>query len=181
MHVHINHMFCTDPIWGKEPYWSRFMVDVEKDSRISPEFLNEGIKQDWENLTEEHEYFDKEEYENYKTFESMRDLTDEQVRKFATRKFRKLKPEVIQWLEENVKDRKDSDYKKGWCIGSDDYLYRDRYNGINLFFERRSDAMAFIKKWSVYGKPTTYFDYFRSIRKEYNPKTKTLQKVEEFS
>ena len=69
-----------------------------------------------------------------------------------------LKPEVLLWLEENVKDSTDKamkDHPKGWDIGSDEYRSRN-FQQISIFFLRRRDAFAFIKRWSKY-KKTNYF------------------------
>lgn len=160
------------------------MVTVEHGSRFSKAF--DRSKEDWENLTVEHTALDKEEYDRNvqisKKLGHDKNFTEEDYIKWATRTYRKLKPEVLAWLEANVKDRRDSEQPKGWCVGNDDYHMRCRYeDSINIFFERRSDALGFIKKFSVYKKPTTYFDYFKEIRKELNLETNTLQKVEDFS
>lgn len=156
------------------------MVTVEHGSRFSKAF--DRSKEDWENLTEKHIGLDKEEYERRRKFDSFKDYSDEELKNISTVSYRKLKPEVLAWLEANVKDRRDSEQPKGWCVGNDDYHMRGRYeNSINVFFERRLDALAFIKEFSVYKKPTTYFDYFKEIKKELNLETNTLQVVKQFS
>jgi len=79
-----------------------------------------------------------------------------------------LKPEVIDWLNENVNDdpKPYNQCAKGWCMGNDGYRASDSHSNLCLFFYRRSDAMAFVKQWSVHKKPTTYLNYFKDIRKE---------------
>lgn len=73
-----------------------------------------------------------------------------------------LKPEVIEWLNENVKDSTDKAMKhqpQGWAIGTDEY----RLNGssdLAIWFLRRRDAMKFIKHWSTFKKPTSYYNAF---------------------
>lgn len=153
MHFHTNHCFCLDSIWGGQ-FDCRFMVSIAK---YFPKW-KPGAKphEDWTSLIDE---------------------IPRPARKiFEALHINRLKPEVLKWLEENVKDNREDD-EKGFAVGSDAY----NSNGspdFTLFFYRRSDAMRFIKRWSTYRKPTTYFDYFKEIRRQYNFKTKTLQRVE---
>ena len=77
-----------------------------------------------------------------------------------------LKKEVVDWLNENIKDNlKDKDQPQGWCVGNDSYRSTSHCQ-LNLWFYRRGDAMKFIKVWSSHQKPTTYLDYFKDIYKE---------------
>lgn len=69
-----------------------------------------------------------------------------------------LKPEVIEWLNENIKPDKDG--SPGWAIGNDDYRASCSYR-LTLWFIRHPDAKKFIKQWSSFGKATSYFDYFK--------------------
>ena len=158
MHVHINHMYCMDSIWGGT-YDSRYMVTIR--DRLS-HAVNTPIEKDWTNLISKHE------------------LPDAGV--LSTGYTYRLKPEVFKWLEDNVPDTRDitNGRGKGFCVGTDLY-YSRVYGEFNIFFCRRSDALNFIKQFSCYKKPTTYFDYFNDIRKEFNFKTNTLQTVEDFS
>jgi hypothetical protein len=174
-------MFCTRPNWGGEAYLCRFLVTIERIGKGKT--YHDEPEQDWTNLTEKFEYFDEEDYN--RSIEAHKDNTSKVVnkdflRRWSTKRGSRLKPEVIKWLNENIKDRDDKEHPKGWCCGDEAYLATNSLS-ISLFFERRSDAMAFIKRWSVYDKPTTYFDYFREIRKELNPETNTLQTVKELS
>jgi hypothetical protein len=80
-----------------------------------------------------------------------------------------LKQEVIDWLNENVADDPkpyDDQVANGWCMGNDSYRGKGSLMDVSLFFYRRRDALAFVKRWSVHKKCTTYFDYFKEIRKE---------------
>lgn len=166
MHVHINHMFCTESIWGGM-YTCSFMVSIEKYFPRPEPGPEGGIvlpppHEDWKNLIDEVKIRPKALFDWPYIF--------------------KLKPEVFKWLEDNVKDiggHVASYVKqngKGFAIGSDAYNSKGQLD-FSIFFYRRSDAMNFIKRWSVYKKPTTYFDYFKEVRRQYNFKTKTLQKV----
>ena len=73
-----------------------------------------------------------------------------------------LKPEVIQWLVENIPDFQKG---KGWCIGSEKYMMTDS-GSASVFFQRRRDAMKFIKTWSKWKRPLFYCQYFTDIRKQ---------------
>jgi hypothetical protein len=87
--------------------------------------------------------------------------------------FKRLKPEVFDWLLNNVKDEKLG--IKGWCCGNDSY--NAGYNDFSLFFYRRKDARNFIKTWSIYKKPTETYNQNTYVNKVLNPKTNTLQIV----
>lgn len=102
---------------------------------VSLNCYEEGYKEDWANLTEKVEGTD--------------------------RPFTTLKPEVLQWLNDNVADTKTG---KGWCIGSEEYLKTDS-SSFQVFFQYRRDAMKFIKVWSKWKKPINYCQYFTDIRK----------------
>jgi hypothetical protein len=152
MHVHVNYCFCTDSIWGGD-FVSNFMVCIPK-YLPSDDALKGKKHEDWKRLVDEIPRATR------KMFESL--VTN------------RLKPEVLNWLKENIRD---NGKEKGFAIGSDEYNSHGSMD-FSIWFYRRSDAMKFIKQWSACKKPTTYFDYFRGIRKQYNPETKTLQKVE---
>ena len=146
MHVHINHQFCTESIWGGM-YHCSYSVSIQR--TLS---------------------YDQERYKTNKAAKYMKNLTDKERRNMATRDTMVLNDKVFKWLLKNVKNNA-KDGTKGFCVGT------DAYNDFYIFFYRRSDAMKFIKRWSSHKKPTTYFDYFKGIRRELNPKTKTLQVV----
>lgn len=178
-------MFCTSPCWGKKntAYWCRYLVSVERTREKKHPYTKD---EDWVNLTEKFTFFDEEEYNRRKEWDKEHprsfELTEEQERLLCTKDAYRLKPEVLKWLNENIKERKDPDYPQGWCVGDEAYLARDIMN-TNIFFHRKADALAFIKHWSRFKKPTTYFNYFANpiIRKELNLETNKLEYVEEFS
>src|SRR5688500_11157528 len=133
MHVHINHMFCFAPCWGGETYWCRYLVAIKrigegKTYRDTPE-------EDWTNLTEKFKFFDEEDYKrNREIYTKLgHTATDEQLRSYATKDAYRLRPEVIEWLNVNVKDRRDKEHPKGWCCGDDAYLAHER-TSLDLFF-----------------------------------------------
>lgn len=178
MHVHINHCFCMDPNWGGEPYWSRYMVAIQDKLSYDPKAKKE---EDWINLTGEHSFFDQEQYDRYKDGKFFKGYSDEMLHDMCKSTTRRLAPKVWEWLEKNIEDTKENGRKgeKGFCVGTDAYNHRN--NDFTIWFYRRSDALKFIKTWSVYKKPTTYFDYFKEIRKEIDFKTQKLKTVEEFT
>jgi hypothetical protein len=167
-------MFCTQPCWGGDTYWCKYLVAIEKHNiRRGTDSNYSKNEEEYLNLTEERSFFDKEEFSRLSNFESLADFSYAELKRMATRPFRKLKPEVLDWLNENIKDGPEG---KGWCCGNDEYLYKS-WESLSLFFYRKLDALNFIEQWSIYKVPTTYFDYFRGIRKELNVETKRLVKV----
>lgn len=179
MHVHINHCFCTAPNCGGEPYWSRYMVVIRKTLSYDPKAK---IEEDWKNLLDKVPFLDEERYQWNKDSPFFNHLTDKELRDLSMGHTQRLKPEVFSWIEKNVEDTKENGRKgeNGFCVGTDSYNHRS-YSDFTIWFYRRSDAMKFIKTWSVYKKPTTYFDYFKEIRKEIDFKTMKLKIVEEFT
>lgn len=174
MHVHINHMFCTNSNWGGD-YWSRYMVELDTLRKVEQE--------DCKNLLIEKEAFDEERWNHSKDFFEKRGYTPEQLelqKGFYQKHYKVFKPEVIEWLAANVADIKDKDQTKGWCVGSDAYQMRDGHS-VAIWFYRRKDAMNFIRTFSIHKKPTTYFDYFKEICKELNLKKNVLAKVDDYS
>ena len=150
----INHCWCSDSIWGGV-YDCRVVASI----RRIPEgktYYDEPTE-DWTNLVE----IDK----DYRT-------TDEHS--FPVDSTLRLKPEVHQWMEQNIPDR---NKVKGWTIGTDKYNSIDTLS-FSFFFQSAHDAEKFIKKWSSIGKPAEKLNYFKDKRYKYNPKTKTLQRIE---
>lgn len=177
MHVHINHCCCTKSNWTGDTYWCRYMVVIERS--LSKDPWAEDDK-DW-GLIEESDFHDQKRYESYKGSEFFKGRSDEELRIVSKTTTMRLRPEVFEWLDKNVENIKENGRRgeKGWCVGNDSYNSHDR--DFTIFFHRRSDAMKFIKCWSQYGKPTTYFDYFKGIRRQLDFKTKTLKAVHSFS
>ena len=85
-----------------------------------------------------------------------------------------LKSEVYQWLVDNVQD---IDGEHGWCVGNDEYRKNDAIS-LCVFFKKRNDMMKFIKHWSIHKNPVNYLNYFKDIRRQLNPKTGRLSRVE---
>lgn len=120
------------------------------------------------------EYFSQQDYEEeLKLLIETADLPEEKcatlAKRMATQSINTLKPEVYKWLYENVSD--DNNGKKMWCVGSDDYAKDDSGISYSIFFQRRKDAMNFIKTWSKWKKPIRYTQYFTDVRKTLNLQT----------
>ena len=178
MHLHINHCYCTKPCWENVDFYdSRYMVYIEesvnykhKESLNEENEENEENEDDWGDLIYSKEFFNQEEYdeaiEYYKSTDN-REMVERFAKLRATmRDAPSLKKEVIDWLNENIKDNpKNKTQPQGWCMGNDNYRSTSLLS-LTLWFYRRRDAMNFIKTWSSHKKPTTYLDYFNDIYKE---------------
>jgi hypothetical protein len=91
-------------------------------------------------------------------------FTDQQLEEMAMTDCPAPKPAVIDWLTTNVAPetaKRTNANGKGWAMGNDRYRSRQSHGELTFWFYRRSDAMKFIKEWSVYTKPTTYINYFK--------------------
>jgi hypothetical protein len=178
MNYYSNHLGCAFSNWGGD-YSCRHMVTIEMVTKGKRGW--DPHSQDWINLITEKEFFDEKDYVFYKSRSpDYDDYDDYDLKRMATKTGPALKKEVLQWLEENIKDRTGEDNDKGWCIG-DDRLNERVLVSFSIFFHRKSDAFAFIKKWSIHKKPLTYFDYFKDVKQELNIKTNKLEEVEQWS
>lgn len=135
-----NHCWCSSSNWGGN-YDCSIIVNLN--------CYEENYKEDWKNLIVQVPTKKKVKWPNMPEIEI--DTT------YIT-----LKPEVIDWLHNNVNDFKGD---KGWCIGSKDYD-SNCSSSYSVFFQRRRDALKFIKVWSKWKKPLYYTQYFTDIRKE---------------
>lgn len=147
-----NHIWCSDSNWGGQ-YDCRHLVSLTS--------YEEHDKEDYDNIIDPKAevYVDQEELYRFVGF------TDEQANKFCTRDVANLKPEVISWLELNVKDRpEDNGITKGWVVYSKKHRAADSIK-FSIFFHRKSDAMLFIRKFSKWEKPVSYIQYFTDVRK----------------
>jgi hypothetical protein len=108
---------------------------------------------------------------DFKNLVTKKDISTE----FEHKVLFKFNDDVIQWLHHNIKPSKTCN---GWCIGDDKFNSNEGLMGMTVWFFRRKDALAFIKQFSEYKKPTSYYNQFTETRKFYNPKTNTLQDVE---
>ena len=156
MSIFINHCWCSDSNWGGI-YDCRVIVTIDRIAEGKTYYDPPTI--DWTSLIEEIPLEWKQFGDRHRTF--------------------RLKPEVLTWLNDNIKDRKKLGYRpnvKGWGVGTDVYNSNNPI-GFAVFFERTSDAFKFVKQWSSLKKPVDYCNRFSDVRKKLNFKTMTLQKI----
>lgn len=170
MHYLQNHIWCSSCNWDEEHYDCRHLVSIDNfgddkddwsiiiDDEAESTFDHKGKKRFLDSLSRSGTPYDKN--------------MDNIFKQFAPN----LKPHVLKWLNDNVKDRdKKHGITKGWCIGSANYRQLD-CNGFSVFFHRKNDALAFIRKFSMYKKPTIYCQYFSDVRKKLNLETMKYEK-----
>ncbi len=183
MVYHTNHCTCHKSNWNSKRFNGGAMVYFEE--IIDNDFCDENeitIEDfDHQRLTYEKKFFDSEGLERLVELER-KACADEGLH-FSEKEYREsrasnfwietrgLNQEVIDWLEDNIDDRKFVDpnspieKRKAWAFGDDKYNSNTPWE-FKLFFARQKDALKFIKEWSIYKKPTFYFDYFHSDRRE---------------
>ncbi|QZI86173.1 hypothetical protein PODOV061v2_0029 [Vibrio phage 172P1] len=153
-----NHCWCSSSHWDGKSYDCQIIVGLSS--------YEEYDKEDWSRLTMEKAAFSQEDYDNWKTVFEGQDVTEEKLRRFATKSIRVFRPEILNWLNDNVPD--DASGKKMWCVGSDTYNLAGSACSLNVFFQRRRDAMLFIKTCSKWKRPVNYTQYFTDVRKTLN-------------
>lgn len=136
-----NHCWCSDSNWGGN-FDCQIIVSLNH-------YESDAYKEDWNNLMYK------------KTGIATLEFGKHAGMEYET-EYYSLKPEVIQWLVENIPDFQKG---KGWCIGSEKYMMTDS-GSASVFFQRRRDAMKFIKTWSKWKRPLFYCQYFTDIRKQ---------------
>ncbi len=157
-----NHCWCFNSHWDNKHYDCQIIVSLSS--------YEDHDKEDWNNLFTKEKHFSQEVYEeNKKIFVGKEYYTEDFYRSMSTKDINVLKPEVYQWLLDNVPDSVHNE--KMWCIGSKDYIFRDSCSSFSFFFQRRKDAMKFIKTWSIHKKPVYYTQYFTDVRKKLNLET----------
>ncbi len=154
MHHHKNHMWCSSSHWDGDVYDCRNAVDIDT--------LRGKDNEDWDKLIHMVDTVDEEALQwNREAIERNPDIfadeTEEELLQRSSRSCPHLNQEVLDWLEETIKPQPDG--TPGWCMGDDQYRLRTNY-AFTLFFYRHYDAKKFIKRWSSYGKATSYVNYF---------------------
>ena len=150
-----NHCWCSDSNWGGN-YDCQIIVGLSS--------YKEGYQEDWENLIVTKTHYSQSEYKVWsETFKNSKYIDEEDLVEMSTTEINTLKPEVLKWLEDTIDDYQGV---KGWCIGSEEYTHNDSSISYSVFFQRRSDAMKFIKTWSKWKKPINYWQYFTDVRKK---------------
>ena len=184
MRYFTNHSWCSESCWDNKCFNSEVIVSIKEfidTDRISC-YKNKLQNPDWNNLIEiKKDCFDEKAYNNHLNFVETykKNYKDEEITFSLTKsdfikENRYLKQEVIDWLNENIKNKLGSNKntpledKKGWAIGNDAYRLTD-HSQLNIFFDRQIDALKFIRKFSIFKEPTNYFDYFEDTCADMEP------------
>lgn len=166
-----NHCHSHHSIWGGS-YYCKHVVSI---SSYEDQNLN-----DWNNIISDV----TESVFSQAIFDRMKDagteMDDNTLRKYCTRKVNMVEDHVIDWLMENVADRPKppkGQSSKGWAISSTESRVHAEFC-MSFFFHRKSDAMAFIKQFSEYGKPVFYHQYFSDVQKKLNLSTRKYEMLQ---
>lgn len=137
MNVLINHCWCSKSNWDGQYYDCRVIVSLDRVPKGKTYY--DPPDPDWALV--------------------------EEVDGGGPRDVLRLRADVLRWLHDNVKPRKGWDQPQGWAIGNDEY---NSHSGISFsfFFHRQTDAMKFIRRWSVHKKPVSFLNYFRDDLRE---------------
>lgn len=164
MHYLQNHCWCSRSHWDGTDYDCSHIVSFNS--------YEDEYKDDWKALIDPNAetFFDKKWFDLFVEKYHPEQADDADTKLSFTKRVPNLKPHVLQWLEDNVKDRPNKESPKGWCIGNTSYRHTNVLD-FTIFFHRRSDALAFVKEFSKWKKPTFYCNYFKDIRKELNLET----------
>jgi hypothetical protein len=165
-----NHCWCSESHWNGKHYDCQIIVTLYA--------KKEHYEDDYNTLMVEKDYYDKEDADSWAGYmeevliENGKEYTqgdlDEYKQRVGTKNIKVLNSDVMDWLKENIPDTKTG---KGWCVGSDQYVATDSSSSYSVFFQRRKDAMSFIKRWSKWKKPVHYTQYFTDVRKTLNVET----------
>jgi hypothetical protein len=171
MHFHQNHCYCLTSHWDNDWYDASYMVIIDMHDRNYDRTIpldKQIVSPDWKAMIDINQVIDQDRLIFDKKFFSKikhaGKFTDQQLEEMAMTDCPAPKPAVIDWLTTNVAPetaKRTNANGKGWAMGNDRYRLRQSHGELTFWFYRRSDAMKFIKEWSVYTKPTTYLNYFK--------------------
>lgn len=170
-----NICWCNSSHWDNKIFNCNIIVSISS--------YKEEDKEDFEKMTKLVEVFNKDTYDNIiRAAESIASEDPEKFKDYLSSiksnkktgfvKIRVFNTEVLKWLDDNILDIKN---KKSWCVGSNDYNLSDS-GSLSVFFQRRKDAMLFIKTFSKWKKPINYCQYFTDVRKTLDIKTLKYKK-----
>lgn len=175
MKLLVGDFYCRKPLnkFEKKMYECRYLVHIPYFLSPDMESVNANIdvETDIKNLIDEYV-----EFCNHDRIKRLiaKGHDKEYAKQACSSDFTsRLKPHVIQWLDDNIEDRKDDTYPKGYCVGNDDY--NKNQEDFVIFFHRRNDAIKFIKEFSVHKKYTVYSDSFKNVRKILGPNGKYVE------
>lgn len=187
MEYFTNHIFCTNSCWNDETFFGGVIVTINQklDTYSIDKYKNKISNPDWDNLIVYESLFNEEHYkttlemlermlEKINKDKKMSEEEKEEIKLKCYTKIPMIKQEIIDWLNVNIQDKKNIkentplSEKKSWSIYSKEALIDESKNKFQIFFSRQIDALRFIKEFSIFEKPTTYFDYFSDIHSEMN-------------
>lgn len=195
MTYHTNHSWCSSSCWDDKEFDGEVMVyfnkhitqtDILSENNNS---LKDIVNPDWKNLVKEIKFFDEsklqDKIEMLKRYlkkylntnmleETSQDYLKllEDAKELSMSNTVTLNEEVVEWLNQNIKDKKNTNGKtslnkrKGWAIGNLSYNSTTSYS-FNIFFYRQIDALKFIRKFSIFKEPIFYFDYFNDRERKF--------------
>ena len=171
MHFHQNHCYCQTSHWDNDWYDASYMVIIDMHDRNYDRTIpldKQIVSPDWKAMIDINQVIDQDRLKFDKKFFGKKKhagkFTDQQLEEMAMTDCPAPKPAVIDWLTTNIAPetaKRKNVNGKGWAMGNDRYRSRQSHGELTFWFYRRSDAMKFIKEWSVYTKPTTYLNYFK--------------------
>lgn len=163
-----NHCWCSSSHWDGEVYYCQVIVSLDS--------YSDHTVDDWNSIMTTEEVHDSDMYKSMvMLFEDLGKPLEDLHKDMFIKDVPIPKPEVLDWLTENVPDRPDG--TKGWCIGSEDYRAGDSCCSFSFFFQLRTDAMKFIKEFSKWKKPVRYTQYFTDVRKVLDLETLKYEEV----
>ena len=145
-----NHCWCSMSNWDGEHYNCQYILSVDEEDG------DDILVYEKTDILEDHWKYVE---EMLRKEDKVKDI--DKLKQTYYRSTYNLKPEVIQWLIDNVEDKKGC---KGWCIGSEEYRLNDG-GSFPIFFQRKSDVYKFVKRWSKLGRLEVDFNYFTDKRK----------------
>lgn len=163
MDYYTNHCWCSSSNWDNDFFDCRHLVTISEE--------HDG--DDYDKLVNTIELPDVDSYERHlKVIEGNPEMHGVLDQQHFTKPSKFLKNKVFAWLLANVKDDKDG---KAWCVGSLEYCSNNYAKSYTIFFKRRRDAFAFVKRWSKYKKFTSQFNYFKDKGKDLDLETMTYK------
>lgn len=153
MEYSTNHLGIPYSNWNGKDYGARHQVKIEEQKDPEFGFLTEKAEvvteRRFQRMLAVQKKFREEGPRRYN------DDPDFQRENFSEETVR-LHPKVVKWLEVNIEN---FEGRKGWATGDDEFNSEYLWE-IVIVFQRESDAMAFIERWSGFKKPTVHYNYF---------------------
>jgi len=148
-----NHCWCGKSNWDGEHYDCQYILSIDEEDG------DDILVYEKTNKLDDHWKYVEEMLRKDYPEDKLKDI--DKLKQTYYMSAYNLKPEVIQWLEDNIEDTKKG---KGWCIGNEDYRINDG-GSFPIFFQRKGDVYKFVRKWAKRGKLLVDFNYFTDTKK----------------